>query len=61
MLDLNNRKVVQLMYLLISRCFLNMSFVLYDFADDQKTKPHPIVINLKKTVESLYKEVSKKF
>ena len=61
MLDLNQRKVVQMLYLLISRCFLNMSFVLYDFADDQNTKPHPIVINLKKTVESLYKEVSQKF
>ena len=50
MLDLNQRKVVQMLYLLISRCFLNMSFVLYDFADDEKNKPHPIVLNLKKTV-----------
>jgi hypothetical protein len=41
--------------------FFKYEFVLYDFPDDQKTKPHPIVINLKKTVESLYKEVSKKF
>lgn len=46
MLDLNNRKSVELMYLLSSRCFINMSFVLNDFVDSS----NPIVTNLKKTV-----------
>ena len=35
------------MYLLASRCFINMSFVLHDFVDSD----NPIVVNLKKTVE----------
>lgn len=45
------------MYLLSSRCFINMSFVLNDFVDSN----NPIVLNLKKTVQALYKDVSKIF
>lgn len=45
------------MYLLSSRCFINMSFVLNDFVDSS----NPIVTNLKKTVQALYKDVSRKF
>lgn len=57
MLNLNDRKCVELMYLLIFRCFVNMSFVLNDFLDSECL----IVVNLKKTVEILYKQVSSKF
>jgi hypothetical protein len=34
------------MYLVSSRCYLNMSFVLKDFVDSK----NPIVLNLKDTV-----------
>lgn len=46
-----------MMYLLISRCFFNMSFVM----DQLEHENHAIVQNLKRTVEDLYETVGKKF
>lgn len=57
MLDFKLRKVVELMYLLSARCYFNMSFVKNEFEDSN----NPIVVNLKKTVDILYKEVYEKF
>lgn len=45
------------MYLLSARCYFNMSFVKFEFEDSS----NPIVVNLKKTVDILYKEVYEKF
>ena len=54
---LNNRKVVEMMYLLSARCFFNMSFVM----DKLENEDHAIVQNLKRTVHDLYQAVTKKF
>lgn len=45
------------MYLLSARCYFNMSFVKNEFEDSN----NPIVVNLKKTVDILFKEVYEKF
>lgn len=55
-MDLNSRKNIEFIYLLSSRCFFNMSFVLNDFVDSN----NPIVISLKKTVNDLYQKVKDK-
>lgn len=57
MLDLKKRYIIEFLYLLCSRCFLNMSFVLNDFVDIN----NPVVENLKKSVKIMYRDVSKKF
>ena len=52
-----SRRVIELMYLLSARCFFNMSFV----KDQLEHENHPIVQNLKRTVQDVYESVCQKF
>ena len=56
-LDLSSRRNVEFMYLLISRCFFNMSFI----NEEVKHADHELVQSLKENVAVLYKMIIKKF
>lgn len=56
-LDLSERRNMEFMYLLISRCFFNMSFI----NEEVKHANHELVQSLKENVAVLYKAIVKKF